>query len=144
MNAFLEIENIPEVDNCLKLRVNGSSTGFSGASDCYVNEGKFKQFSGELFGFPKKLGQVVAFSSGRRDDLSYFELSFSCKSSSGHVLVRIDIHNIESFVNKPTKRQAAQLEFVTEPAELDRFQKSLEVVASQESVGKKARLNEKT
>ncbi|EWH08060.1 hypothetical protein DS2_19296, partial [Catenovulum agarivorans DS-2] len=144
MSAYLEFETLPEVDNVLKLRVLGSSSGFSGVANCYVDEQGFRDFCRLLEGFPKQRDQVVEFSSGDRGRLSNFSVTFSCKNSSGHVLVKVAIESIISHMNTRTERFSSEFELVAEPAELDRFQKSIVVVSNSENVGKKARLHGRT
>jgi len=144
MMNYLELESLSEVDDMLKIHISGSSNGFSGMANAYVNEQDFQVFCEELSGFPKVMEQTASFNSGENEKLSYFELTFSCKDKAGNILVAISIHEINSYINSPTKRFSSQFEFVTEPAELDRFQASLLHVCGPESVGNKARLNAKT
>lgn len=52
-NSYINFEQLPEIDDALKLRIEGASYGFSGTADCYVNEAEFKTFCLQLQGFPR-------------------------------------------------------------------------------------------
>ncbi|MDO6466402.1 hypothetical protein [Pseudoalteromonas carrageenovora] len=144
MSSFLTLKVLPEVDDCLKLRVRGSSCGFSGQADCYVNESEFLTFSKSLQGFPKKMDQVLTFDSGKSDSISNFELSFSCANSSGHVKLEVEITHIESFVNLKTNRCSSTFSLVVMPSDIDTFQSNLISVANSSNVDQMAELRSET
>jgi len=144
MSSFLTLEVLPEVDDCLKLRVSGSSLGFSGQADCYVNESEFLAFSKSLQGFPKKMDQLLSFDSGKSNSLSNFELSFSCANSSGHVKLEVEITHIESYVDSKTNRFSSSFSLVVMPSEIDTFQSNLISVANSNNVGQLAELRTET
>lgn len=140
MSEFLKIENLPEIDDCLKLAVSGASRGFSGRASCYVNEREFQKFCELLKGFPSELGQSVSFSSGAKADLSYFTLSFVSSQSSGRVVVNIGIFENE-VASTP---HSSHFSLLSEPAAVDRFYTRLKSVSQVGAVGSLAVLSNET
>jgi hypothetical protein len=140
MSEFLKIENLPEIDDCLKLSVSGASQGFSGRACCYVNEREFQKFCKLLKGFPSELGLSVSFSSGERTDLSYFTLSFVSSQSSGKVTVNIGIFENEL----ASTSHSSRFSFLAEPAAIDRFYMRLQSVSQVGAVGSSAVLSNET
>lgn len=142
MSGFLQLERLPEIDDLLKLKVSGGGSGFSGCADCYVNENQFESFCANLIGFPRNIGDELAFTSGDSDELSNFFIEFICGDSSGKVQVLVSIVRIESFGNQSKRRYSSSFGFVAEPASLDRFYKQLGRLSS--CVGNTAALGKET
>lgn len=144
MSEYLEFEQLSEIDELLKLRVKGESSGFAGTADCYVNEDQFRAFCAQLVGFPEKLEDSIHFCSGESDQLSYFDIEFSCIDSSGRILTTIRI--VSRDIRYPREKVCflASFSFKVEPAAFDRFVKGLSRVSVINNVGLKAALVNET
>ena len=144
MSEYLEFERLSEIDDLLKLRVKGESSGFAGIADCYVNEDQFQEFSTQLIGFPKKREDSVRFYSGESDQLSHFDIVFSCADNSGRILAAIQIVSRDTRYPREKVCFVASFSFKVEPAAFDRFVGGLSRVSVINNVGSKAALVNET
>lgn len=137
MSEYLEFEQLSEIDDLLKLKVKGESSGFACTADCYVNEAKFQAFCVQLIGFPKKREDRVQFCSGESDQLSYFDIQFSCIDSSGRILAAIQIVSRGTRYPREKVCFVASFSFTVETAAFDRFVKGFSRVSVINNVGLK-------
>ena len=144
MSEYLEFEQLSEIDDLLKLRVKGESSGFAGTADCYVNEDQFKVFCAQLVGFPKSREDSIRFRSSDSDQLSHFDIEFSCIDSSGRIMAAIQIVSRDTRYPRETVCFLASFSFKVEPAAFDRFVKGLSRVSVINNVGSKAALVNET
>jgi hypothetical protein len=135
MREYLEFEQLSEIDDELKLRIKGESDGFAGVADCYVNEKQFQDFCAQLIGFPKKREDSIRFCSGESDQLSHFDIEFSCIDSSGRILVAVQIVSRDTRYPRENVCFVVSLSFKVEPAAFDRFVKGLSRVSVINNVG---------
>ncbi|MBU2205531.1 MAG: hypothetical protein KKB45_04105 [Gammaproteobacteria bacterium] len=144
MSEYLEFEQLSEIDDLLKLRVKGESSGFAGTADCYVNEDQFQAFCAQLVGFPKKREDSIRFCSGESDQWSHFDIEFSCIDSSGRILAAIQIVSRDTRYRREKVCFLASFSFKVEPVAFDRFVKGLSRVSVINNVGLKAALVNET
>ncbi|MDP4528759.1 hypothetical protein Q3O59_06900 [Alkalimonas delamerensis] len=144
MSEYLEFEQLSEIDDLLKLRVKGESSGFAGTADCYVNEDQFQSFCSQLVGFPKNREDSIRFCSGENDQLSHFDIEFSCIDSSGRILTVIQIVSRDTRYPNERLCYVASFSFKLEPAAFDRFVKGLSRVSVINNVGSKSALVNET
>ncbi|TXH93162.1 MAG: hypothetical protein E6Q75_16245 [Rheinheimera sp.] len=134
-NSYVRLEQLPEIDDALKLRIEGASYGFSGTADCYVNEAELKAFCLKLQGFPRQRGQSISFSSGINPQLSRFELMFADVGSRGNIAVTTRIVGVEQEYQTNNVQSTVSFTFVTEPVAFDRFLQFLAKVMQTGHVG---------
>ncbi len=144
MREYLEFEQLSEIDDELKLRIKGESDGFAGVADCYVNEKQFQDFCAQLIGFPKKREDIIRFSSGESEQLSYFNIKLSCADNSGWILVAVQIVSRYTRYPRDEVCSTASFSFKVEPAACDRFVSGLSRVSVVKNVGSKAILVNET
>jgi|UniRef100_E6XRA1 hypothetical protein len=144
MREYLEFEQLSEIDDELKLRIKGESDGFAGVADCYVNEKQFQDFCAQLIGFPKKREDIIRFSSGESEQLSYFNINLSCVDSSGLILVAVHIVSRDTRYPRDEVCSTASFSFKVEPAVFDRFVSGLFRVSVINNLGSKAVLVNET
>ena len=134
MKANLSIESIWEDEDLFEVRVKASNGLFSGSADCYTNRDEIAKLAESIQGFPKRIGQEVLFSTGGRDDISFFSLSFKCIDGSGHVIARIKVAHIDSYINAPQENYIAEFDIKVEASAIDVFVNSLKSL-SKENIG---------
>lgn len=144
MSEYLEFEQLSEIDDLLKLKVKGESSGFACTADCYVNEAKFQAFCAQLIGFPKKREDRVQFCPGESDQLSYFDIQFSCIDSSVRILAAIQIVSRGTRYPREKVCFVASFSFKVETAAFDRFVKGFSRVSVINYEGLKASLVNET
>ena len=140
MESFLEIKPIWEDESLFEVRVTASNGHFSGAAKCYTNREILSSFAHSLKGYPKELGQEINFSTGERNDLSYFNLSFKSINGTGHLILRIKIAHIVKYSAKPTESFMSEFDLEVEPAAIDNFTNSLKNVCVAKIEGNSAKL----
>ncbi len=130
MDSKLEITSIWEDDDGLfEVRVEASNGLFSGTADCYTDRETIGELSLAIEGFPKRIDQEVRFTTGERDDLSFFSLFFKCKDSSGHVILRVKVAHIESYTNASKERYISEFDIPLEASAIDVFARSLNALS---------------
>jgi hypothetical protein len=141
-NSFLKFEQIPEIDDALKLRIEGASYGFAGTADCYVNEAEFQAFCLQLRGFPRQRGQSISFRSGINPQMSRFEVIFADVGLRGNIAVTVQIIGVEQDIQTKGIQYHVGFTFVTEPVAFDRFTQFLARVMQTGNIGAKANLTD--
>ena len=130
MDSQLEITSIWEDDDGLfEVKVKASNGLFCGVADCYTNRGAIAGLSEALSGFPKSIDQEVRFTTGEREDLSFFSLFFKCKDGSGHVILRVKIAHIRVFTNASEEKYISEFDILLEASAIDVFTRSLDALS---------------
>jgi hypothetical protein len=104
-----------------ELVVGASSEHFSGVTSLYVFPGELPALAASLHGFPESTNDQRTLTLGQTNLSSYghVQVTFSCRDSTGHVGVHIQMQCVPS---EPTDRPescAVLLEVV--PSDIDRF-----------------------
>ena len=145
MDSKLEIMSIWEDhDGLFEVRVKASNGLFSGTADCYTNRETIGELSEAIEGFPKSIDQEVRFTTGERDDLSFFSLFFKCKDGSGHVILRVKVAHIESYTNALDQKYISEFDILLEASAIDAFARSLNALSKSNLGAVKAILRGKT
>jgi len=132
MKGFLKIESIWEDDSLLEIKVVASNGKFSGEAECYTNRTTIAELGNSLIDFPNSLETIVEFTTGERDDLSFFSLKFYCGDGSGHIYMKVKICHNEGYSNKKGEQFSSVFEIPVEPSQIDKFVKSLNRIAIEE------------
>ncbi len=130
MAQYLNIKSIWEDDGLFKIRVTSSNGSFSGQADCYTNREQIGALASAIDGFPTKVGQEVTFTTGEREDLSYFTISLKCVDRSGHVTARVKIAHIVTYSNAPQEKDIAEFQFNVEASAIDIFVSNIKRLAT--------------
>lgn len=144
MEHYLNIKSIWEDDDLFEIRVTSSNSRFSGQADCYTNREHIGSLASIIDGFPATMGQEVTFTTGERDDLSYFTISLKCTDRSGHVNARVKIAHIVTYSNAIQEKDIAEFQFGVEASAIDMFVSNIKRLATAQIGEVNATLNGKT
>ena len=128
MKPKLEIASIWEDDDLFEVRITASNLYFSGTAECYTTREEIQSLATSLKDFPLENSQVVSFSTGENINNSFFNLQFKTTNASGHTAVRVKIMHIYSS-NLPKEISSSEFDLPVEPAAIDRFASSLNLLA---------------
>ena len=129
MKPYLSIKSIWEDESLFEVRVTASNGSFSGAADCYTNRDEIIKLAESVEGFPKRIGQVVTFTTSEREDLSFFTLQFKCVDGSGHIVMRVKVAHIVSYSNAEQEKCISEFDIKVEASSIDTFVKSVKSLA---------------
>lgn len=129
MDSKLEIISIWEDEDLFEVKVIASNGSFSGISDCYTNREEIAKLSEDIDGFPKSIDQEVCFTTGEREDLSYFSLFFKCRDGAGHVVLRVKVAHIVSYTNTAQVKDISEFDIQLEASAIDAFARSLNALS---------------
>ena len=141
MEAKLEIQSIWEDDGLFEIRVKGTDGKFAGEIECYTNRDAIEKLANQLITFPKTIEDVVDFSTGEKDNLSYFSIIGSCFNRAGNTKLRIKIAHNEKFSNAPSENYLAIFEIKADPQAINDFGRELLKVANYQIGKYQASLN---
>ena len=119
---FLTIEPVWQDNQIVEIRVTAETEHFSGRANAYSTYKALREFANALKGFPRSPTARHTFDTGAGQ--GSFAVSFSCAGSVGYIAVAAKIRE---------QSQEVQLEFVAEPAAIDRFHSSLLRMCTTES-----------
>lgn len=145
MDSKLEIKSIWEdKDGLFEVRVKASNRWFAGAADCYTNRSKIADLSEVIEGFPKTIDHEVRFTTGERDDISFFSLFFKCEDRHGSAIVRVKIAHIMVSTNANDENYISEFDIPVEAAAIDIFARQLNALSTANIGGVTAVLRGKT
>ena len=131
MEGFLKIEPIWEDSEIFEVRFSASNGKFAGVVDCYTQRSRIADLGEKLTGFPKSVDSEVKFTTGERDDRSFISIKFFCTDGAGHISARTKICHNEYYSAKEHEYSSAEFDIAIEPAQIDKFVKSIERVATE-------------
>jgi hypothetical protein len=144
MNSFLEIVPIFDNDDFYAVEIKASNGQFAGGATCFTGREEITKLSEALKGFPKHLKDEVDFTTGEKDNSSYFTLKLKCKDSLGHLTMRIKIAHIVVYSTVLQERYISEFDIALTPATVDTFSTELSSFFNPMIDGTKATLYEKT
>jgi len=144
MKNKIEIKSIWEDESLLEVKISASNNLFSGSANCYTNRGKIEELANLLNCFPRNLNEVVNFTTGDMDNISFFSLFFKTIDGSGHISVRVKVAHIQTYTNTEQENYVSEFDIFVEPAAIDIFSSKLKALSTSSIGDITATLNGKT
>jgi hypothetical protein len=146
VKSYLELEVVSKDDDMFELQVTATNGRFYGTTKVYQTSDVLLSFANSLLGYPKE-NKTLIHEAGKKNSLSYFSMKFYSINFAGNVGIEINLEKSLFPPYREEEKDKLKLEIIVEPNAIDRFQKQLVTLATNEDgtaiiFGKDVRLSD--
>lgn len=127
--SFLELNVIWKDDDMFELRISASNGRYFGKTEVYETSESLGNFTDLLYGFSKDQSTLFH-EMGAKDGYAYFSMKYYIIDNSGHLGIELDLEENVSTEYRNEEKGRLKLEIIVELSAIDKFQRDLKHLAT--------------